>query len=108
MKLIFAIVSKDDSYDVQDALTQERYSVTKLASSGGFLRSGNVTFLIGTQDELVDHAIEIISSKSKQRMEMMPAMDYGMNNVMSVAPNIPVHVGGATIFVVDMERFEKV
>ena len=108
MKLIFAIVSKDDSYDVQDALTHEKYSVTKLASSGGFLRAGNVTFLIGTQDELVDHAIEIIASKSRKRTAMVPAMDYGMNNVMSVTPNIPVQVGGATIFVVDMERFEKV
>ena len=109
MKLIFAIVNKDDSYDVLDALTKEHFSVTKISSSGGFLRSGNVTFFIGTQDDQVDNAINIIASKSKERTEMIPSMDYmGINPVLPIAANIPVHVGGATIFVLNIERFEKV
>ena len=109
MKLIFAIVNKDDSYDVLDSLTKEHFSVTKLSSSGGFLRSGKVTFLIGTGDDQVDKAIDIIASKSKERTEMIPNMDYmRISPVIPIASNAPVHVGGATIFVVNIERFEKV
>ena len=51
MKLILAIVSNDDSSKVSSALTKNHFSVTKLATTGGFLLSGNTTFLIGTQDE---------------------------------------------------------
>ena len=52
MKLILAIVSNDDSSKVSSALTKNHFSVTKLATTGGFLLSGNTTFLIGTQDDL--------------------------------------------------------
>ena len=51
MKMIIAIVSGDDSSAVSAALTKERYSVTKLATTGGFLMSGNTAFLIGVEDE---------------------------------------------------------
>ena len=45
MKLIFAIVSNDDSSRVSKELTKNKYSVTKLATTGGFLMAGNTTFL---------------------------------------------------------------
>ena len=48
MKLIIAIVNNDDSSDVQTALTEGGFFVTKLATSGGFLKKGNTTFFIGT------------------------------------------------------------
>ena len=53
MKLILAIINKEDSQEVSHALTKEKYSVTKLATQGGFLMSGNVTLIIGTEDEKV-------------------------------------------------------
>lgn len=66
MKMILAIVSNDDSSNVSRQLTRERYSVTRLATTGGFLMSGNTTLLIGVEDEKVDNVIEIISSNSRK------------------------------------------
>ena len=60
MKLIIAIVSNDDANKVQSELTKNGFSITKLATTGGFLMSGNTTLICGTQDEKVDKAISII------------------------------------------------
>ncbi len=106
MKLIIAIVSKDDSNAVATSLTKEGYQVTKMASTGGFLRAGNVTLLIGCDDEKVDHAIEIIGEYSKKRTEIVPSsIAYDMGRFQSFP--IEVVVGGATIFVLDVEKFVK-
>ena len=79
MKLIFAIVSNDDSSKVSKELTKNRFSVTKLATTGGFLMAGNTTFIIGTEDERVDEAIEIIGKHSKKRTQMVPSSaSYGV------------------------------
>ena len=51
MKLILAIVSNDDASSVNAALTKENYSVTRLATTGGFLRAGNTTMIVGTEDD---------------------------------------------------------
>ena len=71
MKLILAIVSNDDSAKVSSALTKNHFSVTKLATTGGFLLSGNTTFLIGTEDEKVDEVITIIADHSKKRKRFL-------------------------------------
>ena len=106
MKLILAIINKDDSADVSNALTKERYSVTKLDTKGGFLLSGNITLIIGTEEEKVDRAIEIIKQHSQQRKEIVPStVSYGMGITTSFP--LEVTVGGATIFVLDVDRFEK-
>ena len=106
MKMIFAIVNKDDSNTVQSALTREGYSATKLATTGGFLMSGNATFLVGTEDNRVDDVIAIIEKHSKKRTQMEPSTTYGDSEYASYP--VEVTVGGATIFVLDIERFEKV
>ena len=107
MKMIMAIVSGDDSSAVSAALTKARYSVTKLATTGGFLMSGNTTFLIGIDEEKVDDVISLISSHSKKRKQVMPAAtSYGVG--MYDPLPIEVTVGGASIFVMDIERFKKV
>ena len=106
MKLIFAIVSNDDSSKVSKELTKNRFSVTKLATTGGFLMAGNTTFIIGTEDERVDEAIEIIGKHSKKRTQMVPSSaSYGVGMYTSFPVEVPV--GGATIFVMNVERFEK-
>ena len=106
MKLIFAIVSSDDSSSVQGGLTKAGFSVTKLATTGGFLMAGNTTFIIGTEDERVDEAIEIIGKHSKKRTQMVPSSaSYGVGMYTSFP--VEVQVGGATIFVMNVERFEK-
>lgn len=104
MKLIFAIVGSDDSGAVQDALTQSGFMVTKMSSTGGFLRAGNVTFMIGIDDNKVDDVIEVISQYCRKRTQVMPGVSpYGGD---FDAP-IQVTAGGATIFVTNVSRFEK-
>ncbi|HIX65578.1 MAG TPA: cyclic-di-AMP receptor [Candidatus Anaerotruncus excrementipullorum] len=106
MKLILAIVSNDDSSKVSKELTKARFSVTKLATTGGFLMAGNTTFLVGTEDEKVDEVIGIIGAHSKKRTQMVPSSaSYGVGMYTSFP--VEVQVGGATIFVLPVDRFEK-
>ena len=107
MKMVIAVVNSDDSNSVMRALTKAGYSATKLATTGGFLMMGNTTFLIGVDDEKVDDVISTISAHSKKRKQVMPAStNYGVG--MYDPLPIEVTVGGASVFVVDIERFEKV
>ncbi len=107
MKLILAIVNKEDSSEVSHALTRSKYSVTKLATTGGFLMAGNITLIIGTEDEKVDDVIRIIGEHSRKRTEIVPSTaTYGMS--MSTTIPLEVTVGGATIFVLDVDKFIKV
>lgn len=107
MKLIYAIVNNDDSHTVANALTKNGFSATKLASTGGFLMAGNTTFLVCSDDEKVDEIIEIIREHSHKRKQFVPtAASYGVGSYTSFPAE--VSVGGATIFVTDIERFEKV
>lgn len=107
MKLILAIINKEDSTEVSQALTKAKYSVTKLATTGGFLMSGNITLIIGTEDEKVDDAIKIIESHSQKRTEIVPSTaTYGIG--VTTAFPLEVTVGGATIFVLDVDKHIKV
>ena len=106
MKLITAIVNKDDGTAVQSGLTTHGFQVTRLATTGGFLQAGNVTFMVAVEDDKVDAAIDVIREQSKKRKQMVPATTtYGMG--VSNAYPLEVTVGGATIFVQHIERFEK-
>jgi len=107
MKMIIAIINYDDAHDVIHSLVKSGFSVTKLSTSGGFLKAGNVTILVGLPEDKLDGAIEIIKEQSKSRIQTIPSSsELGL----SFLPATPVEiaVGGATIFVMDVERFEKV
>lgn len=107
MKLIITIVSKDDASLVMSELIRKKFFVTKLSSSGGFLRSGNVTLMIGTSDDRVDSAIDIITEFSKSRKELVPNSIVNEFGPLTSIP-IEVNVGGATMFIVDVEKFIKI
>ena len=106
MKLIFAIVNNDDSNSVATNLTASGFSVTKLATTGGFLKAGNTTFIVGTDDEKVDDVLEIIKAHSRKRTQVMPVTQNFTPGLFSSVP-VEVKVGGATVFVLNVERFEK-
>ena len=106
MKMIIAIVSSDDATNVQKGLIKEHYQATKLATTGGFLMKGNTTFLIGADDEKVSDIINIIGNHSKQRKKIIPNSVISEFGMLSTAP-IEVTVGGATIFVLNVEQFVK-
>lgn len=108
MKLIVAIIHDEDAKNLMDKLTEQSYRVTKLASTGGFLRAGNTTLLVGVEASKVDAVIEIIKDKCKSRKEIAPTPTPIMGNTgVYVSYPIEVNVGGATIFVLDVDRFER-
>ncbi len=107
MKLLLAIVNKDDANYVNTGLNKSGYMVTKIASTGGFLKNGNTTFMIGVQDEEVDNVLEIISHFSKKRTVQMPTDTfYDPTNVLAMPQKVTV--GGATVFILNVERFEHI
>ena len=106
MKLIIAIVNRDDANAVTQNLSKNGFSSTRLSTTGGFLLAGNVTLLTGVKDDQVQRAIDLIRECSHSRKQLVPAlteMSYGFMPVMPVE----VTVGGATVFVLDVERFER-
>lgn len=107
MKLIIAIVSNDDSSTVMKELVKQKFSVTKLASSGGLLRKGNTTLMIGSRDDEVEKIADIITKFSKTRNELVPSSVISDIGIIPSTP-LEVTVGGATIFVVDVEKFKKI
>jgi len=108
MKLVLAIVNNDDSNALSSNLIKEGFSATKLATTGGFLRVGNSTMIIGVEDEKLDAVLEIISNNCKKRKETVPSAVAApfVSGIYSGRP-IEVTVGGATVFVLDVDRFEK-
>ncbi len=108
MKLVFAIVHDDDGPKVMDELNRNGFSVTKLCSTGGFLRAGNTTLIVGVTEDKLDDVIKIIKQKSKSRKQTISStvMPNSMAGMYMPYP-VEVVVGGATIFVLNVERFEK-
>ena len=106
MKLIIAIINYDDAGSVIESLSKSGFSSTRLSTTGGFLLAGNVTLLIGVEDEKVDDVIHTIAENSRKRTKMVPSTASFSAGMYAGMP-VQVTVGGATIFVMNVERFEK-
>ena len=106
MKMITAIVNRRDAGEVCDALTEAKFTFTKMSTTGGFLKAGNATLMIGVEDERVDEAMEIIKKHCAKRMEPLPSVISASVPIYGYAQT-EVPVGGATVFVSNVERFEK-
>ena len=109
MKLIIAIVQDEDSSRLVNKLMSEGFGATKLATTGGFLRSGNTTLLTGVEDDKMDTVMDIIEHTCKSRKQMAPvhAPISGTAGMYVPAYPIQVTVGGAIVFVLDVEQFKK-
>ena len=108
MKLIIAIVQDEDAGRLVSSLMNEGYSVTKLATTGGFLRAGNTTLLLGVDDDKFAGAMAVIEKvcKSRKQIATSPSPVAGATGVYVPYP-IEVMVGGATVFVLNVEQFIK-
>ena len=108
MKLIIAIVKDEDASRLVSALMNDGYGVTKLATTGGFLRAGNTTLLVGVDDNRFEGCLHIIEKlcKSRRQMATSPITAGGAVGMYTHMP-IEVTVGGATVFVLNVEQFAK-
>ena len=93
MKLIVAVVQNDDADNVIDALLEYEFRATRLASTGGFLRRGNTTIMIGVPDEQVDQVMDLIRERAHARAQQEQAGE--------------VQTAAATVFVMDLEDYQR-
>ncbi|SDO58982.1 cyclic-di-AMP receptor [Alkalicoccus daliensis] len=108
MKLIIAVIQDKDSNRLSDALVDQEFQATKLASTGGFLKAGNTTFMIGVKDAEVDSVLAIIKENCESREQLVaPISPMGGNADSYVPYPVEVQVGGATVFILPVEQFEK-
>jgi uncharacterized protein YaaQ len=108
MKLVMSIVHSDDAGRLIDALMGAGYRATTISTTGGFLRQGNATIFVGTEDENVPHVLELIQQNCQTRNQYInplpPVMEPGE---MYLPSPVEVQVGGATVFVLDIIQFEQ-
>lgn len=108
MKLIYAIVHRDDSGVLANTLRGKGYPSTLISTTGGFLREGNATFMVGVEESKVEDVLGLIKQSCKTRTQLVnpmpPVMEPGE---LYLAQPVEVQVGGATVFVINVERFEK-
>lgn len=108
MKMVMAVIHDEDAHDLMKALTESGFGVTKLASTGGFLKAGNTTVFVGVKKEQVDKVLEIIKEKCKCRKEITTTSSIMGDAGGFVTMPIEVTVGGATVFVLDVEDYLKI
>ena len=109
MKLLIAIVQGEDAGQTVEALHEAGLSVTRLASSGGFLQQGNVTFFIGVEDTRVQEAVQVIRDNCRERSRYLtPMPPVPEPGELFMPYPVEVQVGGATVFVVPVDSFEKI
>jgi uncharacterized protein YaaQ len=108
VKLIMSIVNSDDARPLLAILSREGHRATMVSTTGGFLREGNSTILVGVEDERVQPVLDIIKDNCHTRTQFVnplpPIMEPGE---LYMPSPIEVQVGGATVFVIDVERFER-
>jgi len=107
MKLIIAIINGDDVNSVVNSLTRSGFSATRLSTMGGFLMAKNVTILVGVDEEKVPVVLDIIKAHSHSRRQAVPSSTAASFGYPMGQP-VEVNVGGATIFVVDVEQFQRI
>lgn len=107
MKLIYAIVQNDDSKQLIREFNRRRISVTRISSTGGFLHSGNSTLMIGVEADRLDEALDVIKEKSSTRKEYMVVPSAVPGYIDNAAAPVQVTLGGATVFVVNVDHFYR-
>lgn len=109
MKLVITVVHDHDAHDLMDGLSAAGFKATKMASTGGFLREGNTTFMIGTKEEDLDQLVDIIKENCKSRKRTVAPMSPVANSLESYYSfPMEVQIGGATVFILDVEQFLKI
>ena len=107
MKLVIAIVQDEDSENLIRSLNENNFKVTKISSTGGFLKAGNVTILSGIEDEELDKFMGIFEENSKTREVKRTIQPVNIPGQAMIPVPITVKVGGATIFVTDVVDFKR-
>ena len=108
MKLILAVIQNEDEDALTEAVEIEGLSVTRIGSSGGFLRASNVTLMSAVEDQQVERVMALLSKHCKRRTKHLHPWVPSMEARERFLGAIPVEVGGAAVFILSLERVEKI
>lgn len=108
MKLVFAVVQDQDADRTVKALNEADFRVTRVASTGGFFHVGNTTLLVGVDDNKVQTVLNILRETCERRTRLIPAGPNIIESAAMMGAFVEVEVGGATVFVTNVEHFEQV
>ena len=109
MKLVIAVVHSEDAGALVDALTDKEYRVTRLQSTGGFLKQGNASVLVGVEEAQVDDVLAAIRETCHARQQFINPMPPIMEPGEFYMPYpVEVSFGGATVFVIEVARYERI
>ncbi len=109
MKLILAIVHFEDAQNLVSVLTKANYKTTQLEGIGGFLKEKNALILVGTEEKNIEKVIEIIKTNCQARTEQIASIPQTTEPGGFIPPeSAEITVGGATIFVIDVEQFKRI
>lgn len=108
MKLLLVVVQDSDVNILMEELVDKGFRVTKLASSGGFLKTGNTTIFMGVDDDKLDECIKIIETNCKKRNTTTAMVNPSMQGAMFQTFPVEVEVGGATVFILNVDQFLKI
>lgn len=106
MKLVIAIINNDDSQMVLSEIGRAGLYATKLSTTGSFLKAGNTTLIMGVEKERLDETLDILRNNCSKREEITQALPGFATELMQSVP-VKITVGGATVFVLDVEQFHK-
>jgi uncharacterized protein YaaQ len=108
MKAVIAVVQGQDTGRVSQALRQKGIAFTTIDSTGGFLRERNATFMIGIEDQHLETVVDVLSANSHTRSEYVSSYPSAFDPAEFYMPRpIEVQVGGATVWVLDVEHYEQ-
>lgn len=108
MKLILSIIQSADETDTVQELNKKGFFVTKLSTTGGFLKAKNTTLLIGTDDDKVDSVIDVLKKYAGHRMQLSPVSGADMRMFSAAGSNmVEVPAGGCVVFVLDIDKAQK-
>ena len=108
MKLILAVIQNEDEDALTEAMEQESMSVTRIGSSGGFLRASNVTLMTAVEDQQVERVMTLLSKHCKRRTKRVHPWVPSREARERFLGAIPVQIGGAAVFILSLERVEKI
>ncbi len=108
MKMVIAIINDEDAFQIVDKLKEQNFQVTKMASTGGFLRAGNTTLMCGVDEVKTQEVIDVINKYCKKRNHVTSITNGTAFTEGFVQTPMEVTVGGATVFVIDVEQFIKI
>ncbi len=108
MKLVLAIVQDIDADTTMKELTDAGFRVTRIASTGGFFRQGNSTLFCAAQDDEINRVMAILRRTCQRRMRLHPIHLDPTEPIAMGVTYTEVPIGGATVFVLPVERFEQI